>query len=46
MTNKPMAADAAPDTEETYDERFTRQVRQLLVEADDPNTVCVPREEA
>jgi broad specificity phosphatase PhoE len=45
MANKPMAADAAPDPEETYDEWFIRQVKQALVEADDPNTVWVPHEE-
>ena len=45
MANKQIAADAAPDHEETYDEWFRRQVKEVLVEADDPNTVWVPHEE-
>lgn len=45
MANKPIATDAAPDHEETYDEWFRRQVQEALVEADDPNTVWVPHEE-
>jgi len=45
MANKPIAVDMPSDHEETYDEWFRRQVREALIEADDPNTVWVPHEE-
>lgn len=45
MANKPMAADAASNREETYDEWFVRQVKESLAEAGDPDTVWIPHDE-
>ena len=39
MVNKPNAADAAPDHEETHDEWFRRQVQKALDDASRPDAV-------
>lgn len=39
MANKPIAADAAPDHEETYDEWFRRQVQKALDDSSRPDAV-------
>jgi hypothetical protein len=45
MASTPKPAQTAPETEETYEEWFDRQVDQALVEADSPDAVWVSHDE-